>query len=106
LAQKLIARKCKQKVFNFGKIYTPRFLGCYTGRPSFQTENLECPEQAGRATRAHRPRKVTHPGRQLCWQGREHTKVLEDLSIKARRPQGGRFGVQMTNIAAGHLAEP
>jgi hypothetical protein len=29
LAQKLIAPKCKQKVLNFRKIYTPRFLGCY-----------------------------------------------------------------------------
>jgi hypothetical protein len=25
--------------------------------------NPGCPEQAGRPTRAHRPRKVTHPGR-------------------------------------------
>jgi hypothetical protein len=26
--------------------------------------------------------------------------------MKARRPQGGRFGVQTTNIAANHPAEP
>jgi hypothetical protein len=26
--------------------------------------------------------------------------------MKARRPQGGRFGVQMTRIAANHLVEP
>jgi hypothetical protein len=43
---------------------------------------------------------------QLGWQGRRHTKVLQDLSMKARQPRGGRFGVQMTNIAANHPAEP
>jgi hypothetical protein len=32
--------------------------------------------------------------------------VLQDLGIKARRPQGGRFGVQTTNIAVDHPAEP
>jgi hypothetical protein len=31
--------------------------------PSFLTQNLGCPEQAGRATIAHQPWKVTHPGR-------------------------------------------
>jgi hypothetical protein len=45
-------------------------------------------------------------GAQLGWHGRRHTKILQDLGIKARRPQGGRFGVQMTNIAADHPAEP
>jgi hypothetical protein len=45
-------------------------------------------------------------GAQVGWQSRIHTKVLQDLSIKARRPQGDRFGVQTTNIAAGHPAEP
>jgi hypothetical protein len=30
LVQKLIALECKQKVLNFRKIYTPKFLGCYT----------------------------------------------------------------------------
>jgi hypothetical protein len=33
LAQKLIAPKCKQKVLNFRKIYTPNFLGCYIKQP-------------------------------------------------------------------------
>jgi hypothetical protein len=33
LVQKLIALKCKQKVLNFRKIYTPKFLGCYTQFP-------------------------------------------------------------------------
>jgi hypothetical protein len=32
LVQKLIALKCKQKVLNFRKIYTPKFLGCYNSR--------------------------------------------------------------------------
>jgi hypothetical protein len=45
-------------------------------------------------------------GAQLGWQSRIHTKVLQDLGIKARRPRGGRFGVQTTNIAAGHPVEP
>jgi hypothetical protein len=45
-------------------------------------------------------------GAQLGWQSRSHTKILQDLGTKARRPRGGRFGVQMTNIAAGHPAEP
>jgi hypothetical protein len=45
-------------------------------------------------------------GAQLGWQGRSHTKILQDLGIKARRPQGGRFGVQMISIATDHLAEP
>jgi hypothetical protein len=45
-------------------------------------------------------------GVQLGWQGRRHTEVLQDLGIKARRSQGGRFGVQTTNIAASHPAEP
>jgi hypothetical protein len=45
-------------------------------------------------------------GAQLGWQGRKHTKVLQDLSTKAHRPQGGHFGVQTTNIAASHPAEP
>jgi hypothetical protein len=43
---------------------------------------------------------------QLGWQGQKHTQVLRDLSTIARQPQGGRFGVQMTNIAASHPAEP
>jgi hypothetical protein len=30
LARKLIALNVIQKVFNFCKIYTPKFLGCYT----------------------------------------------------------------------------
>jgi hypothetical protein len=29
LARKLIALNFSQKVFNFRKIYTPKFLGCY-----------------------------------------------------------------------------
>jgi hypothetical protein len=33
LARKLIALNFSQKVFNFRKIYTPKFLGCYTGGP-------------------------------------------------------------------------
>jgi hypothetical protein len=45
-------------------------------------------------------------GAQLGWQSRRHTKVLQDLSIKARRPQGGHFGVQTTSIAASYPAEP
>jgi hypothetical protein len=45
-------------------------------------------------------------GAQLGWQGHSHTEVLQDLGIKARRPHGGRFGVQTTNIAASHPAEP
>jgi hypothetical protein len=45
-------------------------------------------------------------GAQLGWQSRNHTRIFQDLGTKARRPQGGRFGVQMTNIAAGHPAEP
>jgi metal-dependent amidase/aminoacylase/carboxypeptidase family protein len=32
--------------------------------------------------------------------------MWQDLDIKAHRPQGGRFGVQMTNIAVNHPAEP
>jgi hypothetical protein len=39
-------------------------------------------------------------GAQLGWQSRRHTEVLQDLGIKAHRPGGGRFGVQMTNIVA------
>jgi hypothetical protein len=31
-------------------------------------------------------------GAQLGWQSRKHIKVLQGLGIKARRPQGGRFG--------------
>jgi hypothetical protein len=31
--------------------------------------------------------------------------VLQDLNIKARRPQGGRFGAQTTNIAVDHPVE-
>jgi hypothetical protein len=34
LAQILIALQSKQKVLNFRKIHTPRFLGCYTCRRS------------------------------------------------------------------------
>jgi hypothetical protein len=45
-------------------------------------------------------------GVQLGWWSRIHTEVLQDLGIKARRPQGGRFGVQTTSIAANHPAEP
>jgi hypothetical protein len=45
-------------------------------------------------------------GAQLAWQGRRHTKTLQDLGIEARRPQQGHFCVQMTNIAADHPAEP
>jgi hypothetical protein len=45
-------------------------------------------------------------GAQLGWQGHKHTKVLQDPSMKARRPQGGHFGVQETSIAANHPAEP
>jgi hypothetical protein len=45
-------------------------------------------------------------GAQLGWQDREHTEVFQDQGTKARQPQGGRFGVQMTSIAADHLAEP
>jgi hypothetical protein len=45
-------------------------------------------------------------GAQLGWQSRSHTKILQDLGIKARQPQGGRFGAQMTNIAASHPVEP
>jgi hypothetical protein len=45
-------------------------------------------------------------GAQLGWKGRKHTKILQDLGIKERRPLGGCFGVQTTNIAASHLAEP
>jgi hypothetical protein len=45
-------------------------------------------------------------GTQLGWQSRNHTRMLQDLGTKARQPRGGRFGVQMTNIAAGHLEEP
>jgi hypothetical protein len=45
-------------------------------------------------------------GAQLGWRSCIHTEVLHDLSIKARRPQAGRFGVQMTSIAANHPAEP
>jgi hypothetical protein len=43
---------------------------------------------------------------QLGWQSRRHTKVLQDLSIKARQPQEGHCGVQMTNIVACHPAGP
>jgi hypothetical protein len=35
LAQKLIALNFSQKVLNFRKIYTPKFLGCYTIEPQF-----------------------------------------------------------------------
>jgi hypothetical protein len=45
-------------------------------------------------------------GGQLGWQGHRYTKILQDLGIKARLPLGGRFGVQTTNIAASHPAEP
>jgi hypothetical protein len=45
-------------------------------------------------------------GAQLCWQSHKHTKVLQDLSTKACRPQGGHFGDQMTHIAADHPVEP
>jgi hypothetical protein len=31
LVQKLLALKFKQKVLNFRKFYTPKFLGCYMG---------------------------------------------------------------------------
>jgi hypothetical protein len=44
-------------------------------------------------------------GAQLGWQDHSYTKILQDLSIKARRPRGGHFGIQTTNIAAGHPAE-
>jgi hypothetical protein len=44
-------------------------------------------------------------GAQLGWQGRSYTQVLQDLDIKACQPQGGCFGVQMTNIAVNHPAE-
>jgi hypothetical protein len=45
-------------------------------------------------------------GAQLGWQGRSHTNILQDLGIKAQRPQEGHFGVQMTNIAASHPVGP
>jgi hypothetical protein len=45
-------------------------------------------------------------GAQLGWQGRRHTEILQDLGIKARRPQERRFGVQTTNIDASRLAKP
>jgi hypothetical protein len=45
-------------------------------------------------------------GAQLGWPSYRHTKVLQDLGIKARRPHEGHFGAQMTNIAASHPAEP
>jgi hypothetical protein len=45
-------------------------------------------------------------GTQLGWQSRRRTKVLQDLIIKARRPQEDYFGVRMTNIATSRLAEP
>jgi hypothetical protein len=45
-------------------------------------------------------------GAQLGWQGRRYTKILQDLGIKAHRPQGGHFGVKTTNIAASHPVEP
>jgi hypothetical protein len=45
-------------------------------------------------------------GTQLGWQGHSHTRVLQDLGIKARRPRGGRFGVQTSSIASSHPAEP
>jgi hypothetical protein len=45
-------------------------------------------------------------GAQLGWQSRRHTEVLQDPSMKAPRPQGGRFGVQTTSIAANNPAEP
>jgi hypothetical protein len=32
-------------------------------------------------------------GAQLGWQSRRYTEVLQDLGIKACRPQGGLFGV-------------
>jgi hypothetical protein len=45
-------------------------------------------------------------GAQLGWQGLNIPRYCKTKVFKARRPQGGRFGVQTTNIAAGHLAEP
>jgi hypothetical protein len=52
---------------------------------------LGCPVQVGRDTRAHRPRKVTHPGCPTRLAEHRGTEVLQDLSIKERRPQGGCF---------------
>jgi hypothetical protein len=45
-------------------------------------------------------------GTQLGWRSCRHTKVLQDLGIRARRPQGGHFGAEMTNIAADQPVEP
>jgi hypothetical protein len=67
LAQKLIALKCKQKVLNFRKIFTPRFLGCYTRvpperpnrkPPRARSASLEGPhplEQGPPRSRVHAP---------------------------------------------------
>jgi hypothetical protein len=40
LVQKLIALTSKQKVLNFRKIYTPKFLGCYTSPVRFGPQLL------------------------------------------------------------------
>jgi hypothetical protein len=45
LAKNLIAPKSKQKVLNFCKIHTPRFLGCYTSVLKFAACRLHARER-------------------------------------------------------------
>jgi hypothetical protein len=44
LARKLIALNFSQKVFNFCKIYTPKFLGCYNRHICIKTHAKASPE--------------------------------------------------------------
>jgi hypothetical protein len=52
LAKNLIAPKSKQKVLNFRKIHTPRFLGCYNDNNA-DDEN-ESGEIIGKKKKANR----------------------------------------------------
>jgi hypothetical protein len=66
-----------------------------------------CPEQADRAVKSTPTLgRSCIQGAQLGWQSHRHTEVLQDLGIKAHRPQEGDFGAQTTNIAANHPMEP
>jgi hypothetical protein len=87
--------------------YLAGTLGAHpTRRPSFPRKILGVQSRLA-GLHEHTDLRRSHVwGAQLGWQGRRHTKILQDLGIMARRPRGGHFCVQTTNIAAGHLAEP
>jgi hypothetical protein len=82
-------------------------LGAHpTGRPSFRRKILGVQSRLAELCEHTDLGRSRIRGAQLGWQSRRYTKVLQDLGIKARRPQGGRFGAQMTNIAASHPVGP